>query len=103
MDVVRATTFVGALLLAWISLRPFIDLGDTQIIDSTTGNEALTYAVFGCLAMLTIALSMRDDAGVGGGLLSRNIAGAASFDSFGDRRARAGARRQLAWPVRPQK
>ena len=62
MDVVRATTFVGALLLAWISLRPFIDLGDTQIIDSTTGNEALTYAVFGCLAMLTIALSMRDDA-----------------------------------------
>src|ERR1700724_1013795 len=62
MDVVRATTFVGALLLDWISLRPFIDLGDTQIIDSTTGNEALTYAVFGCLAMLTIALSMRDDA-----------------------------------------
>jgi O-antigen ligase len=60
-DVVRAATFVGAFLLAWVSLRPFIDLGDTQLIDSTTGNETLTYVAFGCLAALTVALAMRDD------------------------------------------
>jgi O-antigen ligase len=61
MDVVRAATFVAALLLAWVSLRPFIDLGDTQVIDSTTGNETLTYVAYGCVAALTIALAMRDD------------------------------------------
>jgi O-antigen ligase len=61
MDVVRGATFVAAFLLAWVSLRPFIDLGDSQLIDSTTGNEAQTYAAFGCLAMLTVALAMRDN------------------------------------------
>ena len=44
MDVVRGATFIGALLLAWMSLRPFDDLGNMQIGDTTTGNEMLTYA-----------------------------------------------------------
>jgi O-antigen ligase len=60
-DIVRGATFVGAFLLAWVSLRPFIDLGDAQLIDSTTGNETLTYVAFGGLAVLTVALAMRDN------------------------------------------
>ena len=35
MDIVRGAVFVGTLLLAWISLRPFDDLGDMQIGDVT--------------------------------------------------------------------
>ena len=61
MDVVRGITFIGALLLAWISLRPFVDLGNQQLKDTTTGNETMTYLVFGGLAVLTLALAMRDN------------------------------------------
>src|SRR4051812_27928144 len=60
-DVVRAGAFVGTLLLVWVSLRPFVDLSGAQLKDMTTGNEALTYAAFGCLALLTLALAMRDN------------------------------------------
>jgi O-antigen ligase len=59
IDAARAGAFVGALLLAWVSLRPFVDLGEVQLNDST-GHETLTYVAFGCLAVLTIALAMRD-------------------------------------------
>ena len=58
MDVVRGATFISVLLLAWISLRPFIDLSDSS--DLTTGNEALTYVAFGCFAVLMVGLAMRD-------------------------------------------
>jgi O-antigen ligase len=61
MDAVRGTAFIGALLLAWISLRPFIDLGNQQLRDITTGNETLTYLAFGGMAVLTVALAMRDN------------------------------------------
>ncbi len=61
MDVVRGAAFIGALLLAWISLRPFADLGNQQLKDTTTGNETLTYLVFGGMAVLMIALAMRDN------------------------------------------
>ena len=61
MDVVRGATFIGALLLAWISLRPFVDLGDQQLKDLTTGNETLTYLAFGGMAVLTVVLAMRDN------------------------------------------
>jgi O-antigen ligase len=60
IDVARAAAFVGALLLAWISLRPFIDLSDMLITDATMGNETWTYAAFGGFALLTVALAMRD-------------------------------------------
>ncbi|HEV3499857.1 MAG TPA: O-antigen ligase [Bradyrhizobium sp.] len=60
IDAARAGAFVGALLLAWVSLRPFVDLGEVQLNDST-GHETLTYVAFGCLATLTIALAMRDN------------------------------------------
>jgi O-antigen ligase len=61
MDVVRAAAFIGALLVAWISLRPFVDLRDQELKDSAaTGNETMTYLVFGGLTVLTILLAMRD-------------------------------------------
>jgi O-antigen ligase len=60
-DVVRAAVFICALLLAWISLRPFIDLGNSQLRDAATGNETITYLAFICLAMLAIGLVMRDN------------------------------------------
>ena len=62
MDVVRGATFIGTLLLGWISLHPFVSLGDMQIGDVGTGNEAVTYATFGCLSVLTVALAIRNDA-----------------------------------------
>ena len=60
IDIARAALFVGALLLAWISMRPFIDLGDMLVAEATTGNEAWTYAAFGCLSVLTITFAVRD-------------------------------------------
>src|ERR1700709_43070 len=61
MDVVCAAVFIGPLLLVWVSLRPFVDISGVQLKDITTGNETLTYAAFGCLALLTVALAMRDN------------------------------------------
>jgi O-antigen ligase len=61
MDIVRGATFVGTLLLAWISLRPFPDLRDMRVGEIGMGQEALTYASFGGLAVLTLALTMRDN------------------------------------------
>jgi O-antigen ligase len=60
-DVARGAIFVCALLLAWISLRPFVDLGDSQLRDAATGNETLAYLAFSCLAALAIGLAMRDN------------------------------------------
>jgi O-antigen ligase len=62
MHLVRATAFIGALLLAWVSLRPFVDLGNEAIEDLTTGNETMTYLAFGGLTVLMLALAMRDEA-----------------------------------------
>jgi O-antigen ligase len=58
MDLVRGAAFIGALLLAWISMRPFIDLSNMQLAEVTMGNETWTYAAFGCFALLTVALAM---------------------------------------------
>jgi O-antigen ligase len=62
MDLVRGATFIGALLLAWVTLRPFTDLREQDLRDLTTGNETLTYLAFGGFTVLTIALAMRDNA-----------------------------------------
>jgi O-antigen ligase len=61
MDIVRGAIFIGTLLLAWISLRPFPDLGDVRLEDAATGKELVTYVSFGGLAVLTLALAMRDN------------------------------------------
>lgn len=61
IDLVRAATFIGALLVAWISLRPFIDLGNPESANSSVGNDTPTYVVFGGLAVLALLLTMRED------------------------------------------
>ena len=50
IDLMRAGAFIGALLLAWISMRPFIDLSDMLLTDVQMGNEVWTYAAFGGFA-----------------------------------------------------
>jgi O-antigen ligase len=62
MDLLRACAFIGALLLAWVSLRPFADLGNQELKDVSTGNETMTYLAFGGLALLMILLAMQDNA-----------------------------------------
>jgi O-antigen ligase len=59
LDALRCAAFVATFLLAWISLQPFADLGELDLRNLTTGNETLTYAAFGCMALLTAALTLR--------------------------------------------
>jgi O-antigen ligase len=61
MDIARGAVFVGAFLLAWISLHPFEDLSNMQIGEVTTGNEVPTYATFGGVAVLALVLAARDN------------------------------------------
>jgi O-antigen ligase len=61
MDWVRGATFVGTLLLAWITLHPFADLGQLEVGDTSTGNEASTYLIFAGLAVLMFTLVLRDN------------------------------------------
>ena len=79
LDLLRGGTFIGALLLAWVSLRPFIDLGNADLRDLTTGNETLTYLAFGGFTVLTVALAMRDNAS---GLLTLLSPGYALFGGW---------------------
>lgn len=60
-DVARGLIFIAALLLAWISLRPFIDLGNAQLKDAATGNETTAYLAFSGVAVLALAFAMRDN------------------------------------------
>ncbi len=59
--VLRGATFIGALLLAWISLRPFEDLAELDLADTSSGNDAITYAVFGGLVILTGLLTISEN------------------------------------------
>jgi O-antigen ligase len=61
MDIVRGAAFIGAFLLAWVSLRPFVDLSEMQIGDVSTGNEVPTYVAFAGMAVLTVALTLGDN------------------------------------------
>jgi O-antigen ligase len=61
MDLLRGATFIGILLVVWVSLRPFIDLGNAALKDVSTGNETPTYLAFGVFTVVTLALAMRDN------------------------------------------
>jgi O-antigen ligase len=61
VDLVRSMSFIGALMLTWVSLQPFSDLGNALIADLTNGNTTSTYVAFGGLAMLMLALVVRDN------------------------------------------
>lgn len=62
IDVVRAAIFIGTLLLVWITLRPFADLGEQQIGDVSTGHDLPTYVTFAILAVVAVWLAMRENA-----------------------------------------
>jgi len=59
--VLRSATFIGALLLAWISLRPFEDLAELDLANTSSGNDTITYVVFGGLAVLTGLLTIAEN------------------------------------------
>ena len=59
--VLRGATFIGALLLAWISLRPFEDLAELDLAETTSGNDAISYLLFGGLALLTAFLTVPEN------------------------------------------
>src|ERR1700724_3876990 len=71
--VLRAATFIGALLAAWISLRPFVDLAELDLAENSSGNDAITYAVFGGLAVLTGLLTISENRKGLATLLSRGF------------------------------
>jgi O-antigen ligase len=73
IDLLRASAFIGALLLAWVSLRPFADLSNQALKDVSTGNETMTYLAFGGLALLMLMLAMRDNAAALQTLFSRGF------------------------------
>ena len=54
-QVLRCALFIAVFLLIWISLQPFDDLGSAAVADAAAG-RGLTYAVFGFLAVLSLAL-----------------------------------------------
>ncbi len=56
----RQALFLATLLLAWISLKPFPDLARLDAADLVTGQEALTYAAYGLLALAGLLLVARD-------------------------------------------
>lgn len=58
--VARQVVFVAALLVAWISLKPFPSLSDLDLGNIVTGQEGLTYATFGILAAAAFALVFAD-------------------------------------------
>ena len=61
MDLLRAAIFIGTLLVAWVSLRPFANLENEALKDLSTGNETPTYLTFSMLAVLMVTLAMRDN------------------------------------------
>jgi O-antigen ligase len=61
VHMLRAAVFIGSLLIAWISLRPFVALSEADLPDASSGNDALTYAVFGGLALLTGLLTISEN------------------------------------------
>ncbi|HLZ02380.1 MAG TPA: O-antigen ligase [Bradyrhizobium sp.] len=61
MVVLRAATFIGTLLLVWISLRPFQSLAELDLTDASSGNDTMTYALFGGLAVLTGLLTISEN------------------------------------------
>jgi O-antigen ligase len=46
----RSILFVAVLVVAWVSLHPFGDLGAADALDLTSGNETATYALFALFA-----------------------------------------------------
>lgn len=53
--------FIAACLLAWVSLKPFPDQTLMELGELASGKEAPTYAAFGAMALLAVALAFSDN------------------------------------------
>jgi len=58
LHVVRCLTFVGALLVIWVSLQPFSPIGDAASGEAGSGKLASTYLCFGLLAVVGLAAAV---------------------------------------------
>jgi len=54
-QLLRCALFIAVMLLIWISLQPFADLGNATKVDAAAGRGP-TYALFGFLAVLSLLL-----------------------------------------------
>jgi len=52
----RLAVFAGTLLLAWITLEPFADLTNTDVLELATGRDGATYLAYGLLAAAGTAI-----------------------------------------------
>lgn len=59
-NLARQATFLAILLVAWITLKPFHDLSGFGAGDVVTGQEGVTYALFGLLAFMAFVLVAPD-------------------------------------------
>ena len=60
VDVLRVARFIGfiaTVLLIWVSLRPFPDLGDPGMGDADKGKLATTYIALGVFSVFAFALT----------------------------------------------
>ncbi len=57
----RATAFVAALALAWITLQPFVDLGAEDALDLGDGRDTATYFAFAACAGVCLHLAALTD------------------------------------------
>jgi O-antigen ligase len=55
----RCIGFVAAILVIWVSLRPFVDLADPAFTDLDKGKLASTYVALGLFSIAALALTMR--------------------------------------------
>lgn len=60
IDLVRAALFIGTLLLVWITLKPFADLGEYEIGDFSTGHDLWSYVIFAVLAVAAVLIAAQD-------------------------------------------
>ncbi|MGQ3356572.1 MAG: O-antigen ligase family protein [Phreatobacter sp.] len=54
----RVLVFVGAFLLAWITLEPYADLGSTASLEFAFGQEGTAYAAYGIMAAVAGAVAL---------------------------------------------
>ncbi len=57
LRVVRCIGFIATVLILWVSLRPFPDLGDPTIGDGEKGKLATTYITLGMLSVVVLLLT----------------------------------------------
>ena len=60
--VARCVTFIAGMLVVWVSLRPFPDLGDPGVNDLNEGKLAPTYITLALFSVVALALTMAKSA-----------------------------------------